>query len=170
MVNEELIRQSLVKKFSFPEDAVIYSRARRLWIKDATSNLFDVIDYARKELGFTILCTISGVDNGPALGCIYHLARRDGIILNIGITVPKDKPAIRTLTHVFPYADIYEREIADLFGFTIEGLPEGNRYPLPDNWPRGEYPLRKDWKDPKKKEEASHAQGDNPDRASAPGA
>jgi Ni,Fe-hydrogenase III component G len=28
----------------------------------------------------------------------------------------------------------------------VTGLPEGSRYPLPDNWPEGQYPLRKDWK------------------------
>ena len=27
----------------------------------------------------------------------------------------------------------------------VQGLPPGNRYPLPDDWPQGQYPLRKDW-------------------------
>jgi len=33
-----------------------------------------------------------------------------------------------------------------MLGVQIEGLPPGKRYPLPDNWPAGQYPLRKDWK------------------------
>ena len=32
-----------------------------------------------------------------------------------------------------------------MFGIKVEGLPEGERYPLPDGWPEGQYPLRKDW-------------------------
>ena len=46
----------------------------------------------------------------------------------------------------FPAAEIYERELIDLLGAKVAGLPEGKRYPLPDDWPAGEYPLRKDWK------------------------
>jgi Ni,Fe-hydrogenase III component G len=34
----------------------------------------------------------------------------------------------------------------DLLGIKVNGLASGHRYPLPDNWPKGEYPLRKDWK------------------------
>jgi len=34
----------------------------------------------------------------------------------------------------------------DLFGAKVEGLPEGPRYPLPDDWPKNQFPLRKDWK------------------------
>jgi Ni,Fe-hydrogenase III component G len=34
----------------------------------------------------------------------------------------------------------------DLLGAQVEGLPAGRRYPLPEDWPQGEYPLRKDWK------------------------
>jgi Ni,Fe-hydrogenase III component G len=32
-----------------------------------------------------------------------------------------------------------------MLGVNVEGLPEGKRYPLPDDWPDGQYPLRKDW-------------------------
>ena len=43
-------------------------------------------------------------------------------------------------------AQVYERELVDLFGAQVEGLPPGNRYPLTDDWPTDEHPLRKDWK------------------------
>jgi membrane-bound hydrogenase subunit beta len=33
-----------------------------------------------------------------------------------------------------------------LLGAQVEGLPQSSRYPLPDNWPKGQFPLRKDWK------------------------
>ena len=46
----------------------------------------------------------------------------------------------------FPGAELYERELVDMFGISVEGLPAGNRYPLPDDWPQGQHPLRKDWK------------------------
>ena len=48
-----------------------------------------------------------------------------------------------------PSIVLHEREIVDLFGVEVEGLPDGPHYPLPDGWPEGNYPMRKDW-DPKK--------------------
>ncbi|MEI6093142.1 MAG: NADH-quinone oxidoreductase subunit C, partial [bacterium] len=58
---------------------------------------------------------------------------------------PKSNPVIKTITDTFPGGDLYERELTDLLGAKIDGLPNGIRYPLPDGWPEGQYPLRKDW-------------------------
>ena len=33
-----------------------------------------------------------------------------------------------------------------MFGIVVEGIPDGRRLNLPDDWPDGQYPLRKDWK------------------------
>ena len=60
--------------------------------------------------------------------------------------VPKDEPVLQTVTGYFPAAELYEREMVDLLGMQVQGLPPGTRYPLPDGWPAGQYPLRKDWK------------------------
>ena len=50
------------------------------------------------------------------------------------------------MTGKFSNAEYYEKELVDLLGFRVEGLPPGPRYPLPDDWPEGQYPLRKEWK------------------------
>jgi Ni,Fe-hydrogenase III component G len=107
---------------------------------------------------------MTGLDLGATLGVIYHLARPSGIVLNLATAVPKEKPVLQSITARFPAAACYERELADLLGFQVQGLPEGPRYPLPDSWPAGQYPLRKDWKAdslpaaPRQKErEADHA-------------
>jgi membrane-bound hydrogenase subunit beta len=104
-----------------------------------------VFDYVVKTMKFGILAAITGLDEGPTLGLIYHLARENGIVLNLSTSVPKEKAVLKTITSYFPAADVYEREVIDLLGFKIEGLPPGSRYPLTDDWPAGQYPLRKDW-------------------------
>jgi Ni,Fe-hydrogenase III component G len=68
------------------------------------------------------------------------------ILINLKTSAPKENPQIKSITQYFPSAEIYERELVDLFGAKVEGLAPGNRYPLTDDWPPGEYPLRKDWK------------------------
>lgn len=146
MTKEEVIQNNLAAKFSFLADKMKIQRERRIFTELPAQNLREVIDYAMKNLGFMFLCTISGLDEGEKLSFMYHLTRQDGVILTLKISVPKDAGSIKSVIDYFGSADIYERELVDLFGAKVEGLPEGRRYPLPDNWPAGQYPLRKDWK------------------------
>ncbi len=152
MTQDEIL-QALIKKFSFLEGKIRAPRARRIFIDDITANFDEVFNYAVGELGFSIMLTISGLDEGDRITLAYHVARTDGNILTVKKSVPKSDPVIKTITSQFFSADIYERELVDLLGVRVEGLPEGNRYPLSDDWPKGEYPLRKDWKKPTKLEE-----------------
>ena len=150
MTTEENIQSELIKKFAFLDGKIRIQRPRRVFADVGLENFQKVFEYALKNLSFVILCTITGLDEGTTLGFIYHIVREDGIILSIKVSVDRNNPVIKTITGYFANADIYERELMDLLGAKVEGLPEGNRYPLSDDWPTDEYPLRKDWK---KKEE-----------------
>jgi Ni,Fe-hydrogenase III component G len=141
------IKQQLEDKFVYLKGAVREQGERRLWTEVSYDLFFNVFDYAVKELGFTTLSTITGLDEGEYLAFIYHLGK-GGIVLNLKTKVLKDKENLKTVTDYFPGAAIYEREVIDLLGVKVEGLPAGIHYPLPDDWPAGQYPLRKDW-DPK---------------------
>ncbi|MCX5681389.1 MAG: NADH-quinone oxidoreductase subunit C [Candidatus Omnitrophica bacterium] len=145
MTREENIKQELIKKFNFPEDKIRIARARRISLETDQKIFWQVLDYAIKQLKFDDLCTITGLDDGDRLSFIYHLDEKDGIVLSIKTSAPKDHPVIQTITSYFPSADAYERELVDLLGARVEGLAPGNRYPLTDDWPQGQYPLRKDW-------------------------
>ncbi|HVP58582.1 MAG TPA: NADH-quinone oxidoreductase subunit C [bacterium] len=146
MAKEEEISESLGRQFPALGGKIRIQRARRMWVEVERADFETVLEYLRKSQGFVILCTMTGLDKGENLGVIYHLAREDGIMLNVEVYVPKADPVIKTVTGVFPGADHYEREIVDLLGFKVEGLAPGFRYPLTDDWPAGQYPLRKDWK------------------------
>jgi len=145
-MTQDDILQNLVKKFPYLEGKIRAPRARRIFTDDITANFDEVFDYAVNDLGFSILCTITGLDEGQNLTFVYHIARTDGIILSIKKSVPKSNPVIKTIISRFFGAQIYERELEDLLGAKVEGLPAGRHYPLPEGWPKGEYPLRKDWK------------------------
>jgi Ni,Fe-hydrogenase III component G len=143
---EEALRNQLTQKFGVLAEQVVIQRARRLWVTVPLTELHTILVYAKEMLGFDMLCTITGTDEGAELGYLYHLAHDNGILLTLMTTAPKEGLGPSTVTPYFPLAELYEREIIDLLGAKIQGLPEGNRYPLPDGWPNGQYPLRKDWK------------------------
>ena len=146
MSKEENIIAELVKKFPFLEGKYTLIRARRITIEVDRSNAVEVMDFAKTGLKFDLLCTITGLDVGENLEFIYHIANNEGILVNVKTNAPKTDPKINTVLNVYNGATFYERELEDLLGAKVEGLPQGRHYPLPENWPKGEYPLRKDWK------------------------
>lgn len=159
MANEETIRQELATKFPFMAEKIVVKRERRIFADVPADRFMEVFEHAAFAMGFLNLCTITGLDEGENLAFFYHLARMDGTMLNLKMAVPKTKPVIKTISGLFPGGAIYEREVVDLLGAEVEGLPPGERYPLPDNWPAGQYPLRKDWK-PEMLDKAGFSKGE----------
>ncbi len=155
MTNEEQIQQAVTEKCGIPADKIRIQRARRIWVNVEPDQFDRVLEFLNKEQKFVILCTITGLDEGEKITIIYHLAQMGGIMLNLNVGIPKDKPVWKSVHPYFNGCAIYEREIKDLLGVTFEGIPPGSRYPLPDGWPEGEYPLRKDWKSKQEQEAAS---------------
>lgn len=147
MQQEEKIKQELINKFSGLEANIRIPRAKRIFVEVSTEKFMEVFKFAATQLKFSHLCTITGLDEPGSLSFLYHLAEDSGIVLSIKISVPKENPVIKTVTAIFAGADIYEREVTDLLGAKVEGLASGNRYPLTDDWPKDQYPLRKDWKE-----------------------
>ncbi|MDD4954206.1 MAG: NADH-quinone oxidoreductase subunit C [Candidatus Omnitrophica bacterium] len=145
MTQEEKIKQGLEEKFNLG-GAVVIQRPSRIFADISLENFEQVFAFATTELGFTALSAITGLDRVEDFAVIYHLNLQGRIMLNLRVAVNKNDPRVKTVTAVFPGAEMYEREMTDLLGIKVFGLAPGDRYPLPDNWPAGQYPLRKDWK------------------------
>ena len=144
MTEEEEIVAELAAKFPMLKNKI--QRRRSIYVETPADKFAEVFAHLFGPMRFTMLTAITGLDSGANLEVMYHLARLSGIVLNLSVAVPKTRPVLYTVTGYFPAADCYERELVDMLGMVIEGLPEGFRYPLPDGWPEGQYPLRKDWK------------------------
>ena len=145
MIQEEKIRNEISEKFSFLQDSIVIKRERRIFLDVAKELWSEVFDYLVKDMQFNILSAITGLDEGDRIAVIYHLSRDGATLLNLRIRISKDSPSINSVTSYFACADVYERELMDLLGIKVVGLTEGHRYPLADNWPKDEFPLRKDW-------------------------
>jgi Ni,Fe-hydrogenase III component G len=146
MSKDENIVSALGQKFPFLSDKCVIVRDRRITVVVDRDKVLDVFRYLYDEHGFTFISTLTGLDSGDNLEFIYHINNSDGVVMNVKIFAPKSDPVIKTTLDIYPGAIYYERELEDMLGAKVEGLPEGRHYPLPENWPQGEYPLRKEWK------------------------
>ena len=117
---------------------------RRINVKVGRERLNEVLAYLKEQLGFTHLGTISGADLGENFEVVYHLANAVTTV-NVRILTPRAEPKIPSVCAVIPGAILYERELQDMFGLVVENIPDPRPLLLADDWPAGEYPLRKDW-------------------------
>lgn len=97
---------------------------------------------ALREMGFDFLEAITGVDVGDHLEVIAHVGRRTSVAVRA--SVPKDDAKIQSIVDLYPAALFYEREVWEMLGVTFEGHPKLTRVFLPEDWPGGVYPLRRD--------------------------
>ncbi|HDI02252.1 MAG TPA: hydrogenase large subunit, partial [Ignisphaera sp.] len=93
--------------------------------------------------------TSVGVDYRPIDNTykIYHIFSHDstGIYILIEVSVSQGDLRVPSITPTIPAANWAERELHDMLGIEFEDHPELERLVLPSTWPRGVYPLRKDF-------------------------
>lgn len=146
MAGENEIIGRFVARFPFLDGRITTRRRQRIFTANLSRAEFSkVVAFARDEAGFTKMHHVVGTDEGADLGFLYVMENDGGVILALREVAPKEAPEIDTMTTLFPSMLWHERELVDLFGARVAGLPEGPRYPLPDGWPEGNYPMRKDW-------------------------
>jgi NADH:ubiquinone oxidoreductase subunit C len=98
---------------------------------------------ALASVGLDFLEAITGLDAGDHFEVIAHVGR--DVSVAVKAVVPKDDPRIDSVVDVFKGAEIYEREVWEMLGVTFEGNPQLRRVFLPEDWPKGVYPLRKEF-------------------------
>lgn len=100
-----------------------------------------------KELGFTYLLDISGVDNfgeEPRFEVVYELYHFErGDHLRLKLTVSEDELEVPTVSGVWRTADWHEREVFDMLGIRFRGHPDLRRILMWEGYPF--FPLRKDF-------------------------
>jgi len=117
---------------------------RRMFLHVAPENLVEACRVLRDQLGFYHLTTITGRDTGDQLEALYHFAQA-GMVLTVRAQTGRVHPSLPTIIAVYPGATFYEREVHDMVGIMIDGHPDMRPLVLPEGWPDGIYPLRKDW-------------------------
>lgn len=125
--------------------ALTQPEAHRLDAVLEASALEDAVA-AMREARWGYLTAITGLDHGAEAGRIevlYHFCS-GALIVTLRVQLGRDAPVVPSITEWFPAAVVGERELAEMFGVTVTDLPDPSHLFLPDGWPDGTYPLRKE--------------------------
>lgn len=98
-----------------------------------------------KRLGY--LSAITGLDPGAdaeQLEVLYHFCAGAAVI-TLRVPLHRHAPFVPSLSPIIPSAEPLERELMEMFGVEVDGLPTKEHLYLPDDWPEATYPLRKDF-------------------------
>ena len=124
---------------------------RRAYIDIYPKDVVDFTRYIFKDLGLRFNIA-SAVDDFDAMEILYHFADdKNGFVISIRAVIKeKNDPHIDTITTVTRSAWWIEREMHELFGIEFNGNNDLRPLLLPDDWPKGFYPLRKNFVVPKR--------------------
>lgn len=146
MARMDEIIKSITDRFG-PKITAVYKRSeKRSYLTIAPEDVVDVVRFVFKDLGMRFNIA-SGVDEFQGIEMLYHFTMdKAGLVVTIR-TMIRDKvhPSIATITPVTRSAWWIEREIHEMFGVDFVGNNDLRPLLLPDDWPKGTYPLRKDF-------------------------
>jgi len=135
------------------EIAVKKNKFRSLWIDVKKSAFRDAVEHICQLQKYPHLAIISSSDLGADIELIYHFTIYYGeqlqeLSLGLRVKLPKNDLSIPTITDLIPGAIFTERETQEMMGVEVVGIPDTRRLFLPEDFPEGVYPWRKDEKGP----------------------
>lgn len=119
-----------------------------LYVEVNPSSAYDICVYCNAELCYPLVSMFAN-DEKSLSGkyAVYYVFadRENALLLIIKALVDKRKMEINSITGKIPAAALYEREIHDMFGIVPLGHPDAKRLVFHGNWPKDEFPLRKEY-------------------------
>jgi len=146
MTREEVL-YDLRKKFKDDIIEVFDKSPKRVYVEIRPDSIVQVASYIFKDLKARFN-TASGVDLRYHMEILYHFLIEDiNLLISLRVKIQKPKLEIDSLSLIFEGANWIEREMHEILGINFKGHPDLRRLLLPDDWPDGVYPLRRDYKE-----------------------
>lgn len=146
MTREEVLGD-LRKKFKDDIVEILDKRSKKVYIEIKQESLVKVASYIFKDLKARFN-TASGVDLRYHMEILYHFLIEDiNLLISLRVKLQKPKLEIDSLSPIFEGANWIEREMHEILGIKFKGHPGLRKLLLPDDWPDGIYPLRRDYKE-----------------------
>ncbi|MGD0538886.1 MAG: NADH-quinone oxidoreductase subunit C [Verrucomicrobiota bacterium] len=147
MVARERLNQ-LKAQFGAAIQRVDLPADQRLFVFVEPAALRAICQHLFRELDARYVVSV-GADDRPFSGAFlvaHNFAfDADHILCSVLTHLPADRPQVDSISAAVPAASWAEREIRDLVGIEMLGHPYPKRLVLPDGWPDGVHPLRKDF-------------------------
>lgn len=86
----------------------------------------------------------TGFGYGGSIEVLYHFCNH-GAVLTLRVMLPYRNPEVPSICGIIRSASLFERELMEMFGVTVVDTPNTEHLLLPDDWPVGVYPLRKEF-------------------------
>jgi len=146
MTREQALEE-VRKRFEDSIVRVLDKSHNRVYIEIKPEAIVPVSRYLFWDLGarFNIA---SGVDTRTHIEILYHFTLEAiNLLVSIRVKLDRGHPAVDSLTPSFEAANWVEREIHELLGVEFRNHPDMRRLLLPEDWPEGVYPLRRDYQE-----------------------
>ena len=116
---------------------------RRVYFDMAPEALKDASRLMFEDLGARFQIA-TGVDTRAGIEVMYHWAL-DGMdcVVTLRTCAGHEAPELDSIAGVCPAAEWIEREMWELLGIHFRDHPDLRHLLLDDNWPEGNYPLRR---------------------------
>ena len=146
-----MTREQILKGISeqFKDDIIelVDRSTKRVYLEIKPGALARLANYIFKDLGARFN-TASGVDVRQYIEIMYHFIIEEiNLLITLRLKLDKTSPEVDSLTSLFEGANWIEREMAEMLNIRFKGHPDPRRLLLPENWPDGVDPLRRDYQE-----------------------
>ncbi len=126
--------------------AVHEKSSRRTYVDVVPSVVPEVARTMLGELGARFQIA-TGIDTLDHIEILYHWALdATGTVVTVRVRLDRAAPVVESIVSICPAAEWIEREIWELLGVDFRHHPDLRHLLLRDDWPQGEYPLRRDYR------------------------
>jgi Ni,Fe-hydrogenase III component G len=116
---------------------------RKVYVRIVPGAVREASRLVFKDLGARFQIA-TGVDTRPGIEVMYHWALdRDGCVVTVRTLLEHDNPVVDSIAELCPAAEWIEREMWELLGIDFNEHPDLRHLLLDDDWPEGDYPLRR---------------------------
>ncbi len=145
-MNTNEILKNIKDKFSSDVIDVFKKSETRVTVTIKPESLLQVAEYAYKDLECRfIIATANHTKKGFEI--LYHFSKDNiGLIANLHVILPVNKPEIESLSNMFSASNWIEREMHELYGIVFKNHPEPEKLISEGNWAEGVYPYRREFK------------------------
>ena len=123
-------------------------KSKQVWLRIAREALVPTLERL-VQIHFPHVAVIAFTDVGQAVELMYHFyiywgVPHEEILVTLTVSLPKTDLKVPTITGIIPGALTSEREKQEMLGIEVVGIPDGRRLFLPEDFPVGVFPWRKD--------------------------